>query len=175
MPSGKTHDLITFVLALPTAVAAWAVSGSIGVMLIATIAMLFGGLMFGPDLDLHSVQYSRWGPFRLLWWPYQVCFKHRSRFSHGLIFGTAIRVIYFSIVLILLSATIIYLRDSYLLGVHNNAAREVERAASGFWLFVSGIDRNYLIAAFAGAWWGAASHTLSDLIFSVGKQTKKIF
>jgi len=175
MPSGKTHDQITLMLAAPTAIVAWIVGNNIGIVMIATAAMLFGGLMFGPDLDLHSVQYSRWGLLRPLWWPYQVCFKHRSRFSHGLIFGTIIRVIYFSVVLVLICAAIFYLRDLYLLGVHNSGQVEVERAATGFWQFISRINRNYLLAAFIGAWCGAASHTLSDLIFSVGKQTKKIF
>ena len=55
---------------------------------------LFSGLMFGPDLDIYSVQYKRWGYLRWLWIPYQKTLKHRSFFSHGLIIGTTIRLIY---------------------------------------------------------------------------------
>jgi len=47
--------------------------------------------MFGPDLDLHSVQYKRWGPL-LLWIPYQN--STPSLLSHGLIVGTTLRVLY---------------------------------------------------------------------------------
>ena len=88
MPSGKTHDAVTFLFVAPTLAAAWSVSGSIPLALIVGFGFLFGGLMFGPDLDTVSKQYSRWSIFRLLWYPYQVFFKHRSRWSHGLIFGT---------------------------------------------------------------------------------------
>src|SRR5882724_9332049 len=175
MPAGKTHDLITISLALPTAVAAWLIIGQMGIACTVTLAMLFGGLMFGPDLDLHSVQYSRWGFFRVLWLAYRVLFSHRSRFTHGLLFGTIIRVIYFSAAIVLATAVIVLLRDIYLLGIPANVSDEVQRTSIGFWGLLSTIDRSYLIAAFIGAWWGAASHTLSDLIFSIGKQTKKIF
>src|SRR5947208_3323060 len=63
---------------------------------LATATMLFGGFMFGPDLDIQSKQYTRWRIFRFLWFPYKVMFKHRSRWSHGIIFGTLIRVLYFT-------------------------------------------------------------------------------
>src|SRR5438270_484482 len=69
MPSGKTHDAITLLLAAPTFAAAWGATGSLALASVATAGMLFGGLMFGPDLDILSRQYTRWGPLRLLWWP----------------------------------------------------------------------------------------------------------
>ena len=62
---------------------------------VVAVAFVFGGLMFGPDLDTVSRQYSRWGIFRAIWFPYRSFFKHRSRFSHGLIFGALLRAIYF--------------------------------------------------------------------------------
>src|ERR671939_1651072 len=110
MPSGRTHDTITFILAAPTFAIAWGLSGSIALALVAACAMLFGGLMFGPDLDIQSRQYTRWGVFRFLWLPYRMLFRHRSRWSHGLIFGTLIRVIYFAAILALLVAAAVYLR-----------------------------------------------------------------
>ena len=99
MPSGKTHDAVTVILAVPTFVGAWGLSGSLGLATAATLAMLFGGFMFGPDLDIQSRQYTRWGVFRFLWLPYRMMFKHRSRWSHGIIFGTLIRVVYFAMVI----------------------------------------------------------------------------
>src|SRR5437868_6521284 len=110
MPSGKTHDAITFILAAPTFVAAWGLTGKVALALLATGAMLFGGFMFGPDLDIQSRQYARWGIFRFLWLPYRVMFRHRSRWSHGIIFGTLIRVLYFTAIIALLTAAAVYLR-----------------------------------------------------------------
>ncbi len=53
--------------------------------------------MLGPDLDIHSIQYKRWGPLRWIWLPYQTALHHRSKLSHGPIIGTALRVIYLSV------------------------------------------------------------------------------
>ncbi|HWW75088.1 MAG TPA: metal-binding protein, partial [Pyrinomonadaceae bacterium] len=116
MPSGKTHDMVTLVLAAPTFAAAWGLTGSLALSVAATVAMLFGGLMFGPDLDIQSRQYTRWGVFRFLWLPYKVAFRHRSRWSHGIVFGTLIRVVYFAAVLTLVAWACVYARAVFLTG-----------------------------------------------------------
>src|ERR687893_2321518 len=116
MPSGRTHDAVTIILAAPTFFAAWGLTGSLAMAFLATGAMLFGGFMFGPDLDIQSRQYTRWGVFRFLWFPYKVLFRHRSRWSHGIIFGTLIRVVYFTLVLTLITWATIYLRAAFLAG-----------------------------------------------------------
>src|SRR5687768_4765015 len=107
MPSGKTHDALTFLLAAPVAAAAYAVTADIVFAAIATAAFLFGGLMFGPDLDTQSTPYARWRFFRMIWFPYRSVFKHRSRWSHGLVFGTLFRVVYFSGAVTLLGALLL--------------------------------------------------------------------
>ena len=89
---------------------------NIPLAIIVTVTFLFGGLMFGPDLDTHSSQYTRWGIMKNLWYPYQKFFKHRSRWSHGLIFGTFLRIIYFIGVLTLFSFLITFLYSTYIGG-----------------------------------------------------------
>src|ERR687893_1192069 len=116
MPSGRTHDAVTIILAAPTFVAAWGVTGSVAQAVVATAAMLFGGFMFGPDLDIQSRQYTRWGVFRFLWFPYKVLFRHRSRWSHGIIFGTLIRVVYFTAVVTLAAWACVFVRAVFLSG-----------------------------------------------------------
>ncbi|MEW6213092.1 MAG: metal-binding protein, partial [Acidobacteriota bacterium] len=101
MPSANTHDLITFLLIPPVAAAAYYFTGDWAVTAIATGAMVFGGLMFGPDLDIQSRQYARWGPLRFLWWPYKAVLPHRSWLSHSILFGTLIRVAYFLLIVTL--------------------------------------------------------------------------
>ena len=177
MPSGKTHDAITLLLTVPTFVAAWGVTGSVLLAGVATGATLFGGLMFGPDLDIQSRQYTRWGVFRFIWWPYKVLFRHRSRWSHGIIFGTLIRVVYFAAVVTLVAWACVYARALFVAGGAAPGWREVaqvwravEGAAVGY-----GLGGRALLAVLGGLWWGAASHTLTDVAWSVVRKGSEIF
>ncbi|MFL6230353.1 MAG: metal-binding protein [Pyrinomonadaceae bacterium] len=176
MPSGKTHDAITMLLAAPTFVAAWVATGSIVLAAVATAATLFGGLMFGPDLDIQSRQYTRWGVFRFVWLPYKMMFRHRSRWSHGIIFGTLIRVVYFVSVLALAAAGGFYLYMSYVVGKPPDFA-EYLSAWRGFeaGLRWQGAFKQLTLATLAGLWWGAASHTLSDVTWSVLRKAAQLF
>ena len=176
MPSGKTHDAITLLLAAPTFAAAWGATGNLILASVATAGMLFGGLMFGPDLDILSRQYTRWGPLRLLWWPYRVVFRHRSRWSHGIIFGTLIRVVYFASLLTLIACAIIYLRATFVAGAPADygAVVRVWRAIEAGAL-MQGHTLHVLLAVLAGLWWGAASHTLTDVAWSVLRKGSQIF
>ena len=177
MPSGKTHDLVTLALAAPTFAAAWGLTGSVWLSAAATVAMLFGGLMFGPDLDIQSRQYTRWGVFRFLWFPYKVAFRHRSRWSHGIVFGTLIRVVYFAAVLTLLLWAFVYARAFFTAGVGVPDWREVAqvwRAVEGA-AAARGIGPHVLLAVLAGLWWGAASHTLTDVFWTVVRKGSEIF
>src|SRR5438270_13476751 len=113
MPNARTHDAITFMLAAPAAAAAYAATRQLPAAVIVGLTFVFGGLMFGPDLDTVSRQYSRWGVLRLLWFPYRSFFSHRSRFSHGLLFGALLRVFYFAGVVTLVLFAAAYLYASY--------------------------------------------------------------
>ena len=175
MPSGKTHDAITFILAVPTFVVAWGLTGNPALAALATVAMLFGGLMFGPDLDIQSRQYTRWGVFRFLWLPYRMMFRHRSRWSHGIIFGTLIRVVYFALILALVVIVAVYLRAT-LTGGAPPSFDELAQA----WRMIEGnvrqnVGRHAVWAVLAGLWWGAASHTLADVGWSVLRKSSEIF
>lgn len=131
--------------------------------LIVTVAFLFGGLMFGPDLDTHSKQYTRWGVFCYLWYPYQAFFKHRSRWSHGLVFGTFLRIVYFMGALTLFSFLFAYALAIYAGGDLPNLM-EFAKAWKSIGNYVRADLGEYVfLYAFAGLWLGAASHTLTDM------------
>jgi uncharacterized metal-binding protein len=172
MPSGRTHDRITFILALPTAAATYYFTRDWILTTIVTAGLLFGGLMFGPDLDTQSVHYTRWGPLRFMWWPYKVALAHRSRLSHGILFGTIIRIVYFLLIVSLLLAACLFLRDWYLTDT-SASVMQVQDAFSRVLEIIKPIKRDYLIAAFAGLWVGAASHTASDVLGSFFKSVKR--
>ena len=119
--------------------------------------------MFGPDLDTNSKQYTRWSVFCYLWYPYQAFFAHRSRWSHGLIFGTLIRVVYFTGALTLLAFLVSYL---YLSVTGGELPQLFEFAKT--WQNVGDLVRRNIgeyafLSVFIGLWLGAASHTLTDM------------
>lgn len=119
--------------------------------------------MFGPDLDTLSKQYSRWRFLRPMWLPYRMAFKHRSRWSHGLIFGTFVRVVYFFGVITL----VVYL--AFLANVSVSGGEipattvfaDAWRQIGGY--FRSTMGEHFLPSIFAGTWAGAASHTFTDM------------
>jgi uncharacterized metal-binding protein len=169
MPSGRTHDALTFLLAVPAFGVAFLATRSVTAAGVIAVAFVFGGLMFGPDLDTVSRQYSRWGPLRLLWFPYRSFFSHRSRFSHGLIFGALIRVIYFmgvlTIVLYLGAYAYASIVGGRLIGIFDTA--HVWQPVGEFtrqWM-----GANFLALTFVGLWLGAASHTFTDVAGSYVK------
>ena len=99
MPSGVTHDRITLWILPWVAGITYGLTRSGELSLILAGGVLFSGMMFGPDLDIDSIQYKRWGIFKPIWLPYRKFLSHRSIWSHGLIIGTCIRLLYlFSIV-----------------------------------------------------------------------------
>jgi len=163
MPSGTSHDAITILLAAPVAVGVYALTRDLPTAVIATIAFIFAGVMFGPDLDTKSKQYSRWGPFRLIWIPYRTVFRHRSRWSHGLIFGTFFRVVYFlgaaSVIAFVLFAAYSYGSN----GTVPNAATFARGWESMGTMAGAVSTLEILLAILLGMWLGAASHTLTDI------------
>lgn len=163
MPSGKTHDAVTFLLAVPVFAGSFAVTRSAPLSASVAAAFLFGGLMFGPDLDTVSKQRTRWGIFRSMWAPYRWCFKHRSRWSHGLVFGTLFRVVYFLGIITVAAFGILY-SSAWFFGTDLPDAFAFVREWRSAGAFVrSEFGGEILPGIFAGMWAGAASHTLTDM------------
>ena len=163
MPNARTHDAITFLLAGPAFAASYGITRNILASSIVAAAFVFGGLMFGPDLDTVSRQYSRWSILRVLWLPYRSFFKHRSRFSHGLILGALIRVFYFCGALTLVGFAVTCAYAAYSGGRAPGMADILS-----VWRPIDGTLQRYFggriyILGFIGIWLGAASHTFTDL------------
>jgi uncharacterized metal-binding protein len=173
MPNAKTHDAITFMLAAPAAAAAYAATRHLSAAVIVGITFIFGGLMFGPDLDTVSRQYSRWGVLRFLWFPYKSFFSHRSRFSHGLLFGALLRVFYFTGVVTLVVFVAAYLYASYT-GGRLPTPHDIPVVWRPIGSFVEAHlgGGDFYLLAFLGIWLGAASHTFTDVAGSFIKTGK---
>ncbi|MEM8639990.1 MAG: metal-binding protein [Cyanobacteria bacterium P01_G01_bin.54] len=167
MPAGKTHDRITL----------WSLPGIVVLALFctrnATLALiisgmyLFGGLMFGPDLDIYSLQYKRWGWLRWLWLPYQRSIRHRSRLSHGFMVGTCLRLVYF-LSFCLLNGVVGVAIAQLLFGFTWNWQ------AVGQGIFATLREHgDRFFAVFVGLELGAMSHVLADHFDSRKKRLKK--
>jgi uncharacterized metal-binding protein len=161
MPSGRTHDSITWFLAMPVFYATWRLTGRWGDATLAAVAFVFAGLMFSGDLDLRSAQYYRWGLLRWIWKPYQWLVPHRSPLSHGLILGPAVRLLY-------LSAVVLAIGWGVLTVLHDHGwtpvpSRVVQLGMGGLaGVRLSPLGWEYLASFMAGLWAGGASHTLAD-------------
>ena len=93
MASGQQHDRATWLLALPFGLL-WGPWLGLAGILTGALAFLIGGLWLSPDLDTRSNPSRRWGPLRLVWWPYRRSLRHRSLLSHSPGLGSAGRLLY---------------------------------------------------------------------------------
>jgi len=94
MSSGQTHDKVTILLAPIIFGVFWYFIGWLAI--IVTLAFLFAGFAFNGDLDINSQVYNRWFLLKWIWIPYQQ-FGHRSFWTHGILIGTVIRVLWLAI------------------------------------------------------------------------------
>jgi uncharacterized metal-binding protein len=126
---------------------------------------LVSGLIFGPDLDLYSFHYKRWGKLRWLWKPYQKAIKHRSIWSHGPIIGTVGRIVYLGLWLGL--ASILYLGIAQWAGVKTYTGQQLISMVR------HSIESNLpvYLATFCGLELGAMSHYSSDWVVSTFKRS----
>ncbi|MEQ1761903.1 MAG: metal-binding protein [Pyrinomonadaceae bacterium] len=163
MPSGHAHDAITILLAAPAAVGTYALTRDLPTSVIVAVAFIFAGVMFGPDLDTKSKQYSRWGPLRIIWIPYRTIFRHRSRWSHGLIFGTLFRVVYFLGIGTLIAFAAIAAYSFFTSSGVPNIGTFVRGWESIGAIAGTNSTIDVLVTILVGMWAGAASHTLTDI------------
>jgi uncharacterized metal-binding protein len=126
MASGRAHDRASQLLALPFGLLWWPWLSWAGVAC-AGLGFLLGGLLLSPDLDTRSNPTRRWGPLRLLWWPYRRCLSHRSLVSHCPLLGTAGRLAYLAGLVLLLAAAL----QPLALGLPS--PQQVVDAAIGLW------------------------------------------
>lgn len=165
MASGRTHDRITLWTLPLVVLLAFRVTLDGWLTVIVCLGFLLGGWMFGPDLDIHSVQYKRWGWLRWIWLPYRGRIRHRSHLSHGPLIGTAVRVLYFSGWVALAGLLVV------------DGLNSAERTALTWGDLVDGMGWGirtywpYWVALLVGLELGALSHYVTDWLTSAAKKT----
>lgn len=167
MPSGKNHDRITLWL-LPVILAGtFMITLDIPLTVLVSINFLLGGFMLGPDLDIQSVQYRRWGPIRWMWYPYQTMVKHRSVWSHGPLIGTAVRVVYLALWIALFATVSILAMNHFWQAQLSWPQIEpvLKQLAVSYW--------HVGLAILIGLELGALSHYTSDWLASSLKRKKR--
>jgi uncharacterized metal-binding protein len=173
MPNAQTHDTITYALTPFTFLGAELWWENHFISALATVAMLFSGLMFGPDLDLNSKPYQRWGPLKFIWKPYQAALPHRSKFSHGPMLGTIIRIVYFLLIFSALTATVLYVRHQYVQAQATTWGGEFQSVGQELWTFWETTEKRYFWSVLAGLWLGALAHTTADVFWSGVKRRRR--
>ncbi len=166
MPAGHVHDRITLSSLPVVGGLSLAATQSASQTLGLCTAFLFSGLMFGPDLDIYSRQFRRWGPARVIWIPYQRLCKHRSWFSHGPLVGTVLRLIYL-LSWLALGGGLVWMVLNYL-----NLAWSWQQLGAISQASWQRHTPEYL-SIFAGLELGAMSHSISDWVGSIlGKRRR---
>jgi uncharacterized metal-binding protein len=155
-----------YALPFVAGVTLWQTRSSNATLLVAG-GFLFGGLMFGPDLDIYSVQFQRWGFLRWIWLPYQKSLRHRSFLSHGPIIGTILRILYLGCLLAIVAIFVLAIAQRLwnLSFTWQDLGQSVGRSLVQY-------DTEY-IALFLGLELGAMSHSLSDWSGSAYKRFQK--
>lgn len=156
MPSGRTHDRITLWSLPVLAGLTFGQTRNSNLTLLVSGGFLFSGLMFGPDLDIRSRQFLRWGYLRWIWLPYQTTLRHRSLFSHGPIIGTIVRIVYLSTWIGTLSMLVLIIMQN--LGQITWGWPEISQMI----VQSIGLYHKEWFALLIGLELGAMSHSLSD-------------
>jgi uncharacterized metal-binding protein len=175
MPAGRIHDRVTlWGLPLCGGVTFLASGRSAAATLIVCSGYLLGGLLLGPDLDIHSRPYKRWGWFRWIWLPYQKSIRHRSFWSHGFLVGTSLRVLYLGLWLLGISSIGLLLWAGTIAGAQwwPLFQTNLQTIVQGGLLFFQRYSQESLLL-FLGLEIGAMSHSGSDAIISAWKRSRR--
>ncbi|PSB53191.1 metal-binding protein [filamentous cyanobacterium Phorm 6] len=167
MPSGRTHDRITLWSLPAVAALTFSLTRSSNLTLLVSGSFLFGGLMFGPDLDIYSCQYQRWGWFKPIWLPYQKNLRHRSLWSHGPLIGTALRILYLTTWIAVFGTLGLAIAEKF-----GPPGWTWEDVVVGCWRSISEHPIEFS-SVYIGLELGAMSHYLSDWGGSAYKRFKK--
>lgn len=168
MPSGITHDRITLWSLPIIAGISYGLCRDGELTLILCGGFLFSSFMFGPDLDIHSIQYQRWGYLRIIWLPYRQCLRHRSWLSHGIIIGTCLRILYLLSVIAFISIFIVAIAQlfwGFAWNWHDFVKLQWQRLVTYY--------PQETMIILLGLELGALIHSLSDWITSRRKQHLK--
>jgi uncharacterized metal-binding protein len=168
MPSGKTHDSLSWYFYLPFAYLAWYLTRDWMLVGLFSAAYFFSSFMFGGDLDLVSIQSKRWGLLRWMWIPYRKMIAHRSKWSHGLLLGTVFRLVYVSIFICIFYGIFYLLTLNY----YPPANAELLTTTGESVNFLKNQPPAYFASLFAGLLTGAGLHTIADVSFS---KVKRLF
>lgn len=168
MPSGITHDRITLWILPWVAGLTYGLTRNGELTLILSGGFLFSAMMFGPDLDINSIQYKRWGILRRIWLPYRKLLSHRSILSHGLVIGTCIRVLYLSLIIAVVSIFVVAIAQ-LIFGFAWNWQNFTQEQLN----LVTKKYPQETLALFSGLEIGAMSHIISDWLSSNYKQRLK--
>ena len=167
MPSGKTHDRITVWCVPWVGLAVMISTRHAGYTLLTVLGFVFAGLMFGPDLDIRSVQSKRWGWLGWIWRPYRRSLRHRSWLSHGFLAGTVFRLLYLGgwLLIVILAGLELSNTAGHTEVTWGDLGQTVRHILITYW--------RVWVALAIGLELGAMSHAISDWSVSAWKRQQR--
>ena len=169
MPSGRTHDRLTWWSTAAAALALLTLTRRGDWALALALGSLFGGLMFSADLDTVSRPLRRWGPLAWIWTPYRWLVPHRASHSHGLVWGPLFRGAYAVVVLSLLVVGLLWGCEQAGWRVPADLIRQGLRLG---WDQAQGLGRGTLLLGLAGIVWANFVHVAADVGVSALKRRR---
>lgn len=168
MPKGKTHEkivilLIPYILIILYVVSSFFSVSKIVFVFLGIVIFYFGGIYFSPDLDTKSNVYYRWKILRHIWNPYIFLFKHRSIYTHGIIIGTIIRIIYISFPVITITCCI------WILVLHLSLEEYL-----AYILTLMSDYNYYILEIIIVLEISSLTHTVPDIILTMLKKHRKV-
>lgn len=101
MPGYNAHRIFNYVIFIAIAALAWYESINQKQLLALSAGFYIGTDFLTPDLDTESTAIKRLGRFKILFLPYKWTFTHRKS-SHNIIYGAVVRILYISIIMLIL-------------------------------------------------------------------------
>lgn len=165
--SGKTHDkinhfVIYFTVIIFVLLLMYLTVGEkyTAIFLLLITGYHIGSYCFGPDLDIKSKPYRRWGKLRFIWKPYQKVFKHRSFWTHSILISDVVRIIYLISIIFPFYAGVVVL-----LNLNSNSVNE---------MIVGYLNKHKIfhLSFFSGIVLASTIHIISDKISTSRKRIK---
>lgn len=167
MPKGIVHDKIALLFSFPTLIAGFCLFKDLGLAITLTLSSIIYAFLLSPDLDTKSFSYYRWSFLRFVWLPYRKLIPHRSRFSHSLLLAPFIKILYLSVITILILGLIAVIFSHFSVNTHLSIVKSY--ILSNFKYFLP-----YISAVLMGFIWANAQHVIADTVFSYYKNHFKL-
>lgn len=167
MPKGQIHDKIALLFSFPTLIVGFCLFKDFNLAATLVLSTIIYAFLLSPDLDTKSFSYYRWSFLRIIWLPYRKLIPHRSRFSHSLLLAPFVKILYLSLIILLILVIIAVVLNYFSFNTYIIILKSY--ILSNFKYSLS-----YISVVLIGFIWANAQHVIADSVFSYYKSHSKL-